>query len=148
MERWKWKSIGAVVCGGILAGIPFSWADVGQGTMHVYVLKATAEEGGERRASLAAFRIHFDGTQDVELNVQWSGSATMGSASGGGSDADYEYISTRLLIRPGDNTVIIKTYDDLNAEQDETVMLTLLPGEGYTLDSLNWYKRILIESNE
>lgn len=147
------------VCAGVLAAASLALAGgaggggaggggAGGDTVVLSVVKNKATEGADGRGSLAAFKIHSSEAAEVLVNLQWNGTATMGSQSGGGEDVDYQYIPDAILVQPGDNVVVIRTYDDANAESVETVTLKILPGEGYTVDGMALAKSITIESNE
>lgn len=90
----------------------------------------TAEPGGTGNNGKIQVARTGDLNLPVTVQLAFSGEATMG--------VDYEAIDEELTLSAGDDVsnFAVKPLDDILFEGPETVIVTLLPGEGYTVDPL------------
>ena len=106
-------------------------------TIALMVWDDRAIEGSDR-AELQLFQLGNIRT-DLVVNYSLTGTAKNG----------YDYrIGTSISMRNQKAILTIKPVDDLISEGDETVTLTLLPGDNYNIDKENSVKTIIIQDNE
>lgn len=96
-------------------------------------ITATDDSAAEAGSETGTFTVTRSGDLTTALTVNYlvSGSA--------GSGADYASLSGSVVIAAGSAsaTVVITPVDDAVDEANETVILTLAPGAGYTIGSSN-----------
>lgn len=142
MEKWLLKGgiIGLAVATAAVVFVPDEGEAAGAITLGktVSVTKqssAPATEGGAGNA----FILWWNGSTNISVNVQMSGTATNG--------VDYQFIPSVLQLGPGANTVMVNAIDDAAVELSETATLRVLPGTGYKVGSPS-QRTITVVSNE
>lgn len=115
-----WLDEGRLITGGI--GLP--------ARLSVVASRAVA---GEAEAEPGEFLLTRTGPDSTELVVNL---AIGGSAANG---LDYSSIDSQVTFRPGDRTarIAIQPFADSQPEPTETVELTVIAGEGYTVGTAN-----------
>lgn len=91
------------------------------------------EAAGEDAETFKAGAEYLMGSEDVTLTAQWNKKNSGGGApaGGGGGSAATEYAVT---VKSADNGTV--AVSPKNAEEDDTVTVTVTPDEGYVLASL------------
>jgi hypothetical protein len=110
-------------------------------TLSVYATDAAAAEQGQDHGVFAIYRNNA-GTEDLVVPYTLSGTATKGT--------DYSSLSGKATILAGrtSTTVDIIPVDDLLAEGNETVVLTLGSGSSYRLSSPAHDATVTLADNE
>lgn len=128
---------GAGLCVGA-AVLSYVWAGPGAGggtpaspVVTVEIRKGSAVEGGAGTGHMAGFVLRRVGGHDQSITVSI---ALQGTAANG---IDYKDVPSTVVLPAGGGpvTVVVDVIDDSQDEPDESVVLQVMPGTGYTVGS-------------